>query len=57
MMSGLIAACEHPAGVRSFPLCTGGIAPLNPGYVLSSLRDEKSFFLEIVLRFRLFKCL
>jgi hypothetical protein len=52
MISGLIDACWHPSGVRVFFDRILAVSPRStPGYLLSSLRDEKTdFCVEMVSR-------
>ena len=51
MISGKIDACWHPSGVRvDQDRITGVSLRSTPGYLLSSLRDEKTnYHLEMVL--------
>ena len=54
MIFGVIQACWHPAGVRVlFDRFPGVSLRSTPGYLLSSLRDEKPcFHSEMVLNVR-----
>ena len=58
MITGLIDACWHPSGVRvDYDRIPGVSLRSTPGYLLSSLRDEKTNYPKSCVRDTLNKSL